>query len=106
MQIIKHAVQFRITCKFRLYTDDIYPDKQFAGEFIGNGRRYYLIDEFNSIKFNESRFSPLHLNARSLNKNIDRLALFINALNHKFSIIVISETWKNKAIPSKPHLYL
>ena len=56
------------------------------------------------MKFNESRFSLLHLNARSLNKNIDQLDLFINAINHKFSIIAISETWENKDIPSKPHL--
>ena len=63
-----------------------------------------MIDEFNSIKFNESRFSLLHLNARSLNKNIDQLALYMNSLNRKFSIIAISETWENKDIPSKPHL--
>ena len=67
-------------------------------------QRYYFIDEFNSMKFHESRFSPLHLNARSLYKNIDQLALFINSLNHTFSIIAISETWENKDIPSKPHL--
>ena len=104
--IIKYAVQFRITSKFSLNNDDIDPDKQFAWKFIGDGRRYYLIDAFNSMKFNESRFSLLHLNACSLNKNIDQLALFINSLNHNFSIIAISETWENKDIPisSKPHL--
>ena len=102
--IIKNAAQFRITSKFCLNSDDIDPDKQFAGEFTGNGGRYYLIDEFNSTKCNEYRFSLLHLNARSLNKNIDQLALFINALNHKLFIISISETWENKDIPSKPHL--
>ena len=102
--IIKNAAKFRITSKFSINSDDIDPDKQFSGDFIGNGGRYYLIDEFNSMKFNESRFSLLHLNARSLNKNIDQLALFINAINHKFSIIAISETWENKDIPSKPHL--
>ena len=42
--IIKNAVQFRITSKFSLNGDDIDPDKQFAGEFIHNGGRYYLID--------------------------------------------------------------
>ena len=65
--IITNAAQFRITSKFSLSSDDIDPDKQFAGEFIGNGGRYYLIDEFNSMKLNESRFSLLPLNARSLN---------------------------------------
>ena len=102
--IIKNAVQFRIRSKLSLISDDIDPDKQFAGEFIGNGERYYLIDEFNSMKFNESRFSLLHLNDHSLNKNIDQLALFINSLNHTFSIIAIGETLENKDIPSKPHL--
>ena len=85
-------------------SDNIDHDKQFSGEIIVNGGRYYLIDDFNSMEFIESRFSLLHLNARSLNKNIDQLALFINALNHKFSIIAISETWVNKDISSKPHL--
>ena len=93
--IIKNATQFRITSKVSLNSDDIDTDKQFSGECIGNGGRYYLIDEFDSMKFNESRFSQLHLNARSLNKNIDQLALFINAINHTFSIIAISETWEN-----------
>ena len=102
--IIKNAVQFRITSKFSPNSGDIDPDRQFTGEFIGNEGRYYLIDELNSIKFNESRFSLLRLNARSLNKNIDQLTLFINALHHKFSIIAISESWENKVIPSEPHL--
>ena len=102
--IIKNAAQFRITSKYSLNCDDIDPDKQFAGDFIGNGGRYYLIDEFNSKKFNESRFLPIHLSAHSLNKNTDQLALFINLLNHKLSMIAISETWENKDIPSKPHL--
>ena len=48
--IIKNAALFRITSKFSLNSDDIDRDKQFAGEFIGNGGRYYLIDEFNSMK--------------------------------------------------------
>ena len=77
--IIKNAVQFRIASKFSLNNDNIEPDKQFAGEFIGNGGRYYLLDGFNSMKFNDSRFSLLHLNARSLNKNTHQLALFINS---------------------------
>ena len=46
--IIKNAVQFRITSKFSRNSDYIDPDKQFSGEFIGNGR-HYLIDEFNLL---------------------------------------------------------
>ena len=42
--IIKNAAQFRITSKFSLNSDDIDPDKQFAGEFIGNGGREILFD--------------------------------------------------------------
>ena len=60
------------------------------------GGRYYLIDEFNSMKFNESRFVLLYLNARSLNKNIDQLALFLNAINTNFLLLLSAKLGKIK----------
>ena len=55
-----------------------------------------MIDEFNSMKFNESRFSLLHLNARNLNKNIDQLALFINSQITHFILLLLTKLWKIK----------
>ena len=41
-------------------------------------------------------FSILHLNPRSLNKNIDSIHNFISSFNHAFSVISLSETWFNE----------
>ena len=57
---------------------------------------YCTESQFNlthSSEPNLTKFSVLHINARSLFKNFDNILLFINSLDHKFSIIAISETW-------------
>ena len=38
-------------------------------------------------------FSLFHLNARSLVKNQDALAHVLANINHKFSVLAITETW-------------
>ena len=38
-------------------------------------------------------FSLFHLNARSLVKNQDALAHLLANINHKFSVLAITETW-------------
>lgn len=61
--------------------------------------KYVTESEFNStikhqlaVKF----FSILHINARSLIKNLDNILLFKNGLSHKFSVIAVTETWTNE----------
>ena len=57
---------------------------------------YYLEDEFNStlIQRNiDNKFSILHVNARSLHKNLDYLQVYLRTLNHNFSVIAVSDTW-------------
>ena len=39
-----------------------------------------------------SNFSVIHVNARSLPKNIYSLNIYLNTLSHSFSVIAVSET--------------
>ena len=45
------------------------------------------------IKFHNGLNSVLHLNIRSMKKNIEAFQDFIESLNFKFSAICLSETW-------------
>ena len=61
---------------------------------------YYLEDELNKHIRNvgiipSQNFSLLHINARSLHRNFDSLNTLINNIEHKFSIIGVTETWLN-----------
>ena len=42
-----------------------------------------------------TNFSIIYFNARSLVKNDNEITNYLNSLNHKFNVIVISETWLN-----------
>ena len=48
---------------------------------------------------NKINFSIMHLNARSLLKDLDQLNLMLGSLKKSFSVIGISETW----LPFKGH---
>ena len=51
-------------------------------------------EEFVSFPRNLSEnFSIIHLNIRSLHKNIDKFKDFLNDIKGKFSVNVLSETW-------------
>ena len=60
---------------------------------------YYLEDRFRSkisnYFSNNSPFSVLHFNVRSLINKLDDLQQYLEELEHKFSVIGISETWLN-----------
>ena len=58
-----------------------------------NECRYYLPNELNDLQFGASDLNFLHLNARSLSCNIDKLNNLLNSLNHTFSVICVSESW-------------
>ena len=65
---------------------------------------YYLEDEFNSMLIQrniDNNCSVLHVNQRSLHKNVDYLQVYLRTLNHNFSVIAISETWANNDIMSR-----
>ena len=63
--------------------------------------QYYLPTEFQeSIPYNESDFSILHVNARSLFKNFDALQELLAVTRYNFSIICVTETWLNDKSPA------
>ena len=67
--------------------------KKCIGELMGNGGKYYLEDDLNKLVKSDTSLLLLHVNARSLNKNLDILTLYLDTLHHSFSVIAISETW-------------
>jgi len=54
---------------------------------------YYLPDEFVNHNLPAKSFSILHINARSLNKNLDHVTTLVSILKYCFTVIAISETW-------------
>jgi hypothetical protein len=94
--LIKSSQQLHLTTKYKPCSSDIDPDKYFYNEVSDIGSSYYMEDEFNQMisnKLVDDNFSLLHVNARSLAKNLDFLNIYLNTLNHKFSVIVVTETW-------------
>ena len=60
---------------------------------------YYLEDDFNKLVNKESlksNCSLLHVNARSIYKNITQFTDYLKDINYKFSVLAISETWANE----------
>ena len=56
---------------------------------------YFSVENFKPVsdQLNGDKFSILHLNIRSLNKNIDNLRDFLASLKGKLSLIVLTESW-------------
>ena len=55
-------------------------------------------DDFNKLlaeKNIATNFSLLHVNARSLFKNLDHLINYLSIISHRFSVIAVSEIWGN-----------
>ena len=100
--LIKNSQQLQLTkmSGSKLCNSDIGPDKFFFKQSGNSGNKYYLEDEFNNLVHDnrvESYFSLLHINARSLAKNLHRLIVYLKTFNHTFHVIAISETWANNA---------
>lgn len=58
-------------------------------------RKEKIIENFSSFnqEIGEQKLTIMHINIRSLNKNFDELCLNLNALRHKPSILICTETW-------------
>lgn len=53
---------------------------------------YYDNIEIESI----GNISMIHINARSVIKNMSNITNYLHTISHKFKIIVITESWLNK----------
>jgi hypothetical protein len=94
--VLKNNQQLLISNKFNVGNLEIDPDKYFYHGPHKLNDSYFVEDDFNKIinvKSLASNFSLLHINTRSLNKKIAKLTTYLNILNHKFSVIAITETW-------------
>ena len=71
------------------------PDKIFFNDKLQEiDSPYFSVENFKTVsdQLNGDKFSILHLNIRSLNKNIDNLRDFLASLKDKFSVIVLGVT--------------
>ena len=67
----------------------------------------YLQKDFKSKfkDYTENSFSVLHLNIRSLSKNLESMKNLYNLLSFKFSIVCFSETWSKDEKIDENSLY-
>lgn len=98
MNWIKNRYQLNLINNPATVDVDIDPDRNFLKGNCKNSA-YFLESEFNKLTLDNNisskNFSCLHINARSLSKNIDKLQLLLTRLSHSFSVICVSETWAN-----------
>ena len=57
--------------------------------------QYFTSSTFNN-SFNNSSFSLIHVNIRSVNANGDAFVTYLSTLKLKFSVICLTETWSNE----------
>ena len=83
------------------------PDVNFYND-ISSVETSYLspCEANNKLKsFTSKTFSILHLNIRSVNKNLEAFREFCESLDINFSIICFSETWANDSNFDKNSLF-
>ena len=78
-----------------LNNDSQDPDENFFNAFNFKDSQYFTPEESsrNLNNFDKSSFSMLHLNIRSLQKNLDSLFNLLMTLTIEFKVICITETW-------------
>jgi hypothetical protein len=94
--VLRNVEQFKICSDYCITNHDgIDPDSQFYSAQTTSNCNYYLPEEFNKlcVSLPHTSFSVLHVNARSLNKNLDNLTSLLFTCNYPFTAIAISETW-------------
>ena len=92
-------------------TDDNDPDTNFFQVLINLNSEYFDTDSLNQRIHNKpSPFSILHINIRSLHRNLDSLLAYLSLIRHQFPVLALSETWLTEAnkevacIPSFTHV--
>ena len=83
-----------ISKDINFHTNDIFNDK-----FQDISSPYVTVNQLKSKDVSE-RFSLMHMNIRSLNKNFEIFELFLSSLNDfPFSVIGVTETWLHTNSP-------
>ena len=96
----KSFTPFELNEDLNLPLIDSDPDVQFYNNQCNNSLHscdYYLEDSFNNkvsdLNLSTGCLSMVHMNIRSIVKNLNEFDLYLNDLNHEFPIIALSETW-------------
>ena len=96
----KFFTPFELNEDLNLPLIDSDPDVQFYNSQCNNSLHscdYYLEDSFNNkvsdLNLSTGCLSMVHMNIRSIVKNLNEFDLYLNNLNHEFPIIALSETW-------------
>ena len=92
-----------------LSSDNNDPDKNFFNDKLQKiDSPYFSLENFAAIseKLNRNNFSMLHLNIRSLNKNIDDFREFLASFKASFSVIVLTESWCDETVNNNSLLIL
>ena len=95
---ISNPHQLQLYAKSKLCNRDIDPDEYFYKQICATFSLYYHEDELKHMLLHKSitnNFSLVHLNARSLNKNLDHLSVYLDTLKYSFDIIIVTETLAN-----------
>lgn len=67
------------------------------GDIIVAQCSYYSISSFNDyVSHCGGNFFMIHLNVRSFRRNFDEFVIYLNNLDCKFQVIVLTETWFSK----------
>ena len=96
----KMFLPFDLNTNENLPLHDADPDIQYYQMVCNstlNSCDYHLEDSFNNmisrLDITNECLSLLHMNIRSMPKNMNKFENYLELLNHKFSIIGITETW-------------
>ena len=89
---------------FSIPIDDADPDQNFYSDLVYHSAtlcQYYTENKFLDTLVNgpckiDGRFSLLHSNLRSMPQNFSSFSDYIHCLQHKWSLIGITETWLTK----------
>jgi hypothetical protein len=73
--------------------DSLDPDINFFQNMSNLNCEYYHEHQFCDVVNNNDYVSLIHLNVRSLPKNMDQLTVYLRSLGHSFTVIGLSETW-------------
>ena len=76
-----------------MFNDD--DDLDIINYNIHNQCHYYDTLSYNSIHSSPDSFNVVHLNIRSVQKNLDEFLLNLEDIKMYFSVIVLTETWMN-----------
>lgn len=107
--LLRNLPQLDILNKLTAVDRNIDPDKNLLNQnkHVSYFTDYELNEFISKAKcYDDSCLSVMHLNARSINKNIDNILILLQSLTVKFSVLAITETWIdetfNQSVPQIP----